>query len=654
MILELIKNKKEFLLCSVFMFLVLFPYWVLGDFSALGWHDEVEGLIPYHFVESQNSNKFFETWAGGHGRDFIFVTGKVFLYNLINSAFDIVNTGLFVRLISLHLIFFGFFSLNKLINDGNRYQYLKPLMLTVLSVVPYGWTLGGMGFDLACAIWLIVAVYSKNNLKKSLLISFCAIGLAVMHSGIAFYPVMFSYTLLFVMFKKRFGFDINFLILAICSISFYLLLAYLNYQSLFKFLSLTELTAREFLNVRKQFDLVGIFSNGFSSIKGFFSSYNSLSYSFLLVPFLLNLRSLKELQKVFALTLFLISPFIVEGVFSSFNFGIISTFRWSILIYMFPVYFLLILEIERVNKYIVIACASLVLLYSSYKHMEKSYDLFKYKGGAANTFYYKELFDQLDKKYRTIVDYFKLNTVFPQYYGMKEFSGLLPSTSYRRYLYSLYSIQKGERYILGHTKLYFKFYTSEMVYDDAALRALGVKYLVSANPSIKYLGDPIVKQKGLKLSEYSGESLYLNLLKRIVWFDVVLARPIYIYDFGTVSEQFFVPGEVLISEFSDKEKDYYQNLSPYEFEKRSILSNELKYDMPKNNDIKILSYEKRGDCFMLNTNSGEGQIVFNQEYSKNWKAQCAQKSIELNPVNGLMTLLSVNEGCREIKLCYSY
>ena len=110
----------------------------------------------------------------------------------------------------------------------------------------------------------------------------------------------------------------------------------------------------------------------------------------------------------------------------------------------------------------------------------------------------------------------------------------------------------------------------------------------------------------------------------------------------------------MISEFSDKEKDYYQNLSPYEFEKRSILSNELKYDMPKNNDIKILSYEKRGDCFMLNTNSGEGQIVFNQEYSKNWKAQCAQKSIELNPVNGLMTLLSVNEGCREIKLCYSY
>uniref|UniRef100_UPI004047F178 hypothetical protein n=1 Tax=Polynucleobacter sp. TaxID=2029855 RepID=UPI004047F178 len=143
-----------FLLCI----LVFFPYWIFGEYSAIGWHDEYDLTIPWNI--KLNQLKFGETFAhafaGGTGVKQS--TAWVEKISIIRILFEILPNWLsaaIYRILEMFLLFSGLYlSLKKILEVSSCAAFLGASVGSFISATPYGWALGGLNWLYSAIAWV--------------------------------------------------------------------------------------------------------------------------------------------------------------------------------------------------------------------------------------------------------------------------------------------------------------------------------------------------------------------------------------------------------------------------------------------------------------------------------------------------------------------
>jgi hypothetical protein len=131
----------------VLIFLALFPFWLFGEFSALGWYDEYDAIIPWYLVKSnmQNSHGFLHGYAGGTGGDFGFEWGNEYysLYRYLLTTISVWKANLIFRFFGFAFLLSGMYFLCTKLHQINRLSAFAIAMFAVfVNYIQFGWTLG--------------------------------------------------------------------------------------------------------------------------------------------------------------------------------------------------------------------------------------------------------------------------------------------------------------------------------------------------------------------------------------------------------------------------------------------------------------------------------------------------------------------------------
>lgn len=644
-------------LCVIF----LAPYWIFGNYSALGWYDETSGYIPYTFLRNNISDSYSHSWAGGVDVSLILIKIKVALYDFFSRYFSVVFSNLLFRFLSLYSLFLGtFFFTKKIIEKSSLESFVIATFCTIVPYIPYGWTLGGHGFDFSVMIWLLFLIYSSLEERISLkFFAFCLLLMPIVSSPI-FIPLLLLFILIFShFFLKSLRFDKRkYLYL----VSFFVLLGalyVLNYFEVLKILKHSSVSSRSLLNQVSVRDILDIFLSNMEGIYVWFLRFSNKTIILLfLLYMLMPFRFKKNIVTLKVFLLLVLIPLVVDTFLMYSKLPIVSIFRWNTIIYLFPfvVAFLVAKEFkfkEAKGKFVYLF-TFLIAIYSGYKHMRYSLESLAIKGGLATITHYKEPLRAIDKNYRVVIDFRSFNSGMPQYYGIRDFGGFLSVMSSKRYFYILKNIFMGDKRP-HHSKIFFHFYDDHINYNLEGLKTVNVKYILSSKKDLFGLGKPRLVKEKVDVDSIAKKSVFFKVIK-LFFRKLTLVPALYLYQLNDSSHWFFVPKFVEKSIYTDSEEKFYDGLSAKINSGISLLSRESIYASTARQDIELHDFvlEKNLVDFKLQTNGKDGLIVFNEELSSGWRAQCFNKSVvKLIPINGVMTGLVVPEGCKKIYLVYS-
>lgn len=152
------------------LFFMLYPYWLWGNLSALGWYDELHAFVPWCFSKSilfNNLDGFMHGYVGGNRSAFVCVSNneKISLYRFLITHYDLWLAGLLFRLGGFFLLFTGVYTfIRKVIRHPSAFLAMSVSLTTILvDYIPYGWTLGGIGWDRGIIAWLCIVFFYQFN-----------------------------------------------------------------------------------------------------------------------------------------------------------------------------------------------------------------------------------------------------------------------------------------------------------------------------------------------------------------------------------------------------------------------------------------------------------------------------------------------------------
>ena len=103
-------NKDLFysLLAAVFIVVALYPFWFFGEYSSLGWYDEVDAQIPWNYLITNidKNTTFVHQWASGVGRTIGYGSEEVSIYRIFLNMFPLWVSNVVIKFLSLFTFFF--------------------------------------------------------------------------------------------------------------------------------------------------------------------------------------------------------------------------------------------------------------------------------------------------------------------------------------------------------------------------------------------------------------------------------------------------------------------------------------------------------------------------------------------------------------------
>ena len=157
----------------------LFPYWLFGRYSAIGWYDEYDAIIPGHIFAALHNGTFLHGYAGGSAADALFFTGPhaLSLYEAMICALGPQIASLCFRILGMFVLFFGSYLTARTLFDLRKRGAIVTGLAAVFSTAyPYAWTLGGYAWDIGVIAWVGLLIFAP---MFSLVRVGCAAGLAL-------------------------------------------------------------------------------------------------------------------------------------------------------------------------------------------------------------------------------------------------------------------------------------------------------------------------------------------------------------------------------------------------------------------------------------------------------------------------------------------
>lgn len=652
----------------IIVILSLYPYWIYGSFSALGWYDEFNQQIPWWYNQSKlnNPNGFLYGYAGGLGglvgKGSQYISGQQIVVNFSPLWISL----LIYRILSLFLTFLGFYIFSRFIIKISSFKsLLLSLIPLYVSIEIYSTTLAGVGWQYAGVIWFAVIsiMKFKNNIYDVIFITFYIFLTSANATPFFLLPSIFVfYIFLRISFDSKYFLDkrafVIFIILAICMLinslpNFITLFEVKNYSA-----RLTKvLTNFNEVNNLNFFDYLTIkILSSYKLLKiNFLRNHHEVMFcSYFLIIFLLLIY-----KKYSFLIKIIFFPFILYPVLDIgagiLDLPVISTYRWDILVSMLSCFIAISFMYLDKNQYLdinqkiitrnkvinfTLSLFIVVSLVISINYLTKStmYQL-NYGGGLGIIKEYQGLnkFNYTKNKYRFISGDYETLPSLPTYYNLDTFDGAATHFPKRRNYYIAYAMfNKPKKYLHTH---YHTFVNLPNNHNMKAFKRANIKFINYSKP--------------LEKTNFILESKFIG--KKIEKSSVV--NPLYIYSLGKVTPRIFLAEKLATSQHSYTDQKFYLELNMLGL-RDALVAEDDANDYYNTTFIKDLEIDKKvfsENRVIINfKNFGDGFLIFNQVYTHHWSAKCDDKNIDIIPVNGIMMGIILNKvKCKKIEFKYN-
>ena len=191
--------------------------------------------------------------------------------------------------------------------------------------------------------------------------------------------------------------------------------------------------------------------------------------------------------------------------------------------------------------------------------------------------------------------------------------------------------------------------------DDVNISALlmaNTGLLLSTSATWSKYFRQIAKQSALHLRD--ARAPFMRLLS-VALPRFTLLPPIHVYWIGVPWPRVFVARQRIEAGVADDTVSYFLQLRS--LPRLSVLVPEnapawLTRAAGGGGGPTVRTVQETRHGIVVNTDGAPGVLVYNQEYTRKWKAYCAGDVLEVTPVNGLMMAVSVPQGCRKITFLY--
>lgn len=665
------KNISSFVLITfgvVIVILSLYPYWIYGKFSSIGWYDEYFQHIPWWINKSKlnTSDGFLYGYAGGLGgligKPSQFISGTkiaVISQNIWMSLF-------LYKFLALILTFLGFYVFSKKIIKINSFQsFIISLFPLYASIEIYTTPLAGIGWHFSAIIWfaVITSIKFKNN-KYSIASIVSYIFLTTTNTSIFFLlPCIF----IFYIFLRT-SFESNYFNDRKAFVIFVLLAISMTINSLPIFTTLIEIKdySARLTKVLTNFhqlndlELLSYLKTKILSIYELFklnfirNHHEIMLYTYLVIIFLLLIyKQFSFLAKVIFFS-FLLYPVldIINGIL---EIPLIGAYRWNILLSLLS--FILTVSLIYLEKNIFINKNSKTFLASKAINFALIFYIFSsivfgihylskstiyqlnYGGGLGVISEYRELnkMEYTKNKYRFISGDSKTLPALPTFYNLDTFDGAATNFSIRRNYYIAYGMfEKAKNYLHTHHHTFTKFPNG---YNLKAFKRANIKFVNFSAPQEE--NDLIFHSK------YLGKVINKNSV----------LNPLYIYSLESVTPRIFSADKLITTKNSYTEKKFYAELNNLDFldalaSKEDAIEDYNIYFQNKLEIDEVIFSEK--NVIVELRKLEDGFLVFNQVFTPKWSARCGDKNIKVIPVNGIMmgVLLKKRDLCKTVVFKY--
>lgn len=193
---EFSNTSKSLFIFIFFSLLFISPFWILGEYSSLGWFDEVNMSLPLYFYHNLNGYAdVMPDYMGGTQRQFVDIIGNelMSLFSLLSSFFPLQIAKIIQQLLCTFFTVLAIFLALKtyLTNKDLSLEDTKVALIAcascALSYLPLGWSTYIAGFNLGgTAAIFFLCFYPFHFAKMRYLMS---VGFAIIIS--LFAPAVF-------------------------------------------------------------------------------------------------------------------------------------------------------------------------------------------------------------------------------------------------------------------------------------------------------------------------------------------------------------------------------------------------------------------------------------------------------------------------------
>lgn len=670
---------------------VLFPYWMLGQYSAIGWYDEYDAIIPYSILAALNPlSKFDHTIAGGAQIETLqFATNHMFsLFEMLIRAIGPQWAALLYRFLGHLVLYLGAYqTMRHLFGTRQLPAIVGALIVVFGTVYPYGWVLGGYGWTIGVVTWCGILVFGRMSVAQRLLAAL-VLGILTVSASHPFTFVAwvaFYLPLLWILLPERLISLLQrsalpgFLVAAI---------AVLGSWRTFSTFAVTQGESARYRGI----DSLASFEASFGASVGPQSEtlWEAIRLSTLyFYNFALSGLGLFRLLSGGSLNGYpLTFVFFIGGMFGAVWLGVyerqwrylvgllailglvyvlsvmallvevplLSNFSWyTVYNVIWPVigviWALLAQAILDRRKRILTTVSSTALalcaLVSCASMAQISLGTVHAYGGWAVMNNYPLLRDIAVSEPLTRVASTPTgwpNAIIAPFNGLAAIDGQRPSYTWRRSAYWYLTLNRTPA--TSWNPNYQTLGTNLADINEDALRMSNVGYLLSTSADLpghrQVAAQPSrpLLESGLPGAEVLGRLL--------PGFEVL--PPIYVYAVDKAWDRVFVPTAIEMSPARDTQVEYYAALR--DLPHHSILVPENGPDwlgaVVGKNSLAVIEAEANDQGLDVVTNGSPGLLIYNQEYSARWTASCEDQSLPIAPVNGMMMATEIPSGCTTV------
>lgn len=674
--------------------LLLYPYWFLGDMSAVGWLDEIRGTIPWHYsVKNLNYGDFNHQFAGGAGVVFGYGYEHFSVYRWLLSFCDIYSTNLVIRLFSLMSLFMGIY---LVISNCLKANLFLSFSLALFSVVvhesAYGWTIGGMGWDFSIAVWLTLACLGNfNKMVTNYLIGFTTVLLGSTLSQPVFVFYLIGFTVLFVLFlmpnfitvvKARYKLWFT---LMIFTIAVFLVNSSAIYYPVLGAVDFSTRLLGTFARTHPEVDFITdflfhlerairslLYVRDYAHIKTFLFPVAV----FAVLICVLKLR-FKPLIVIFLLII--LFPIVVQAAARAIDVPVVASYQWTIIWTMNSVFTAFVMASAATEKS---GWTYLRFVKPLQKHDALIRGVgfctnavifigllwFGWKGGVFltqisvsytqkyNSFAFLEHYSVLrelpHEYFRTVTDSKTITWATPIYFDMDTFDGLQPAFPARRTYFLAYGVERKKLpyYPKSH---FFNFYQDKASYDLNMLALANVRFMLTGDEAIRTMTNMslVLSIPSLTLDgDFTSAELFTNYITES-HAGLNLVKGLRVFELQTPWHRVFIPKAIAESDHSYKTVDFYEELREVQYH-AVIIAQEDRWQSFNNSEVLLYGFELTNSGVNISVNEAPGAVVYNQVYTPYWSAFCEDKKLPITPVNGIMMMVNKPIGCKTLKFVH--
>ncbi len=675
-----LKSSNNFIVIftSIWIFLYLFHFFILGNYSAISFYDNADiGLSrilyeKYHHL----GGRFLHSILGG--QDYFttqgFLNGFISLEKLIFNFFP-VWLGLLIH--KTLIVFIGFFGCLILFNKAYNFEKIDSIFVSALFTVYNLYTVTstihhGLGYSLIpSTIYIFLyCTHQRYYFLKIFLISLLTvISTSPLHS---FMGVMGGIIVSFFLKKPI---SIKKYIFAIIILLFLYLL---NWHEGFYSIYDEKNNLSRILTEKSTLNIFGSIGYLFKKTDLYFL-YPSWQYSPIVIIsfvtfFLLIFKS--RYQNLFLLLFFNYIPNIVVLLVNLLGLDFLKSlnfYNYSYVIYI-PILFYLLMVLNEIKNETLTKSISIFLFFVSLLYMFSHKFNYTKKIFFENQSYVTQISNlkkrDWEKKelFRTVTTnpYSSYHPNFNWIYGIDTIDGYINLIDINFAKFWIHGVKKekinelkfkknfysGDFYI--NKKPILNNYNLDKIVDLNLLKLVNTGYLISHVPiksnSLKIISEDLLNKFILpkNLTTERNMNFYLKTINN-QYKNIFNSSSILIYEIKDSSHRFYFPVKSKILKNDLKIFEKYRFISK-EYEKNIIFSEDKSISLSNGSNIK----EKKiinGYNVDLEVKK-KGIFVFNQFYSKFWRVFINGKEKKVLNINDLQMGVTVNKSTKNIKFIY--